>query len=192
MYRVSDFSGFLIKRRIALALFSFLLIGVAAIGLNRITFDNHFRNFLSEDNTYLEVYDKINDTFVEADSILFLLGPGSLGPETGTVFTKEFIAIVDELSQSGWQVPFSIHVDSLTSYLHTSVEGDVVTTDYLIGDIELLDSARLEQIKNIALNDKVILNHLISEAGDVTVINVTLTIVSKSIPGSFDNQICCG
>ncbi|MBV1883241.1 MAG: MMPL family transporter [Pseudomonadales bacterium] len=179
MNRVSDFSGFLIKQRIALALFSALLISVAAIGLNRITIDNHFRNFLSEDDTYLEVYDKINDTFVEADSILFLLGPGvldpeALGPTTGTIFTKEFIAIVDELSQSGWQVPFSIHVDSLTSYLHTSVEGDLVTTDYLIGDIESLDSPRLEQIKNIALNDKVLLNHLISEAGDVTVINVTL------------------
>jgi len=169
MNRASGFSIFLIKRRFMLAVLSVLLIGVAAIGLNKISFDNSFRNFLSEDDTYLEQYDKINNTFVQSDSILYLLGPG-----TGTVFTKEFITIVNELTQSGWQVPFSINVDSLTSYLHTSVEGDVVTTDYLISDIESLDSARLDEIKNIALSDKVLLNNLISEAGDVTIINVTL------------------
>ena len=53
------------------------------------------------------------------DSLSFLIKP-----EDGTIFQKDVLQLINDLTDVSWQTPYSTRVSSLTNYQHTTVEGD--------------------------------------------------------------------
>ena len=37
-------------------------------------------------------------------------------PKDGKVFTQKTLAIIEEITQASWQMPYSIRVDSITNF----------------------------------------------------------------------------
>ena len=155
-----------------------MLVTVFALGhgIQNLKFTTDYRVFFSEDNPYMLAFDALENTYTKDDNALFLLAP-----QDGKVFTQKTLRAIQELTEAAWQTPYSIRVDSITNFQHTfAMEDDLVVQD-LVSDIDSLDAADLEAIKNIALNEPLLLSRLIAKTAAVTAINVVV-----QLPGIDD------
>ena len=70
----------------------------------------------------MQASDQLEKTYTQDDNVIFLLIP-----QDGDVFTRKTLAAVEELTKMAWQLPYSLRVDSLSNFQHTSAEGDEQT-----------------------------------------------------------------
>ncbi|MEK9517221.1 MAG: MMPL family transporter, partial [Flavobacteriaceae bacterium] len=161
-----------------------LLTLVLAMGLGsqgKMEFDGDYHVFFSKSNPELEAFDGLQEKYSKVDNIIMVLAP-----KNKNVFTKENLIAIEELTAEAWNTPYSSRVDALTNYQHTRAEGDDLYVEDLSYESENLTAERVEKIKNIALNDPVLVNRLVNKAGSVAAINVTVRLPgidsSKEIP----------
>ncbi|MDH3888160.1 MAG: MMPL family transporter, partial [Gammaproteobacteria bacterium] len=83
---------------------------------------------------------------------------------------------IARLTEESWQIPYSLRVDSITNYQHTEARDDDLLVDDLVPEdvLDALDEAAIQRIRNIALNEPLLVDHLISARGHVTGVNVTI------------------
>ena len=146
-----------------------LLVAGAGAGGQFLAFKTDYRNFFSEDNPQLQAFERLQNTYTKTDNVLFVLAP-----KDGRVFSNETLASIIELTETAWQIPYSIRVDSITNFQHTVAEGDDLTVDDLVPGAGELDAATLQEIHDVALREPLLRNRLISANGQVTGINVTV------------------
>lgn len=161
-----------------------LLTLVLAMGLGsqgKMEFDGDYHVFFSKSNPELEAFDGLQEKYSKVDNIIMVLAP-----KNKNVFTKENLIAIEELTAEAWNTPYSSRVDALTNYQHTRAEGDDLYVEDLSYESENLTAERVEEIKNIALNDPVLVNRLVNKEGSVAAINVTVRLPgidsSKEIP----------
>lgn len=145
------------------------LLAVAAVGGRYLGFKNDYRMFFSEDNPQLMAFEDLQATYTKNDNVLFVIAPRG-----GNVFTTEVLAAVEKLTQEAWQIPYSTRVDSMTNFQHSYAKGDELVVDDLVRSAERLGPAQLERIRDIATREPLLVNRLVSPAGDVTGINVVV------------------
>ncbi|MBF0447021.1 MAG: MMPL family transporter [Magnetococcales bacterium] len=145
------------------------LVIFMASGAKLLRFETDYRIFFSADNPQMLAFDNLQNTYTKNDNVLFVLAP-----KDGKIFTPEMLRIIKDLTKESWQVPFSIRVDSLTNYQHTQAEGDDLLVADLVEDPESLTQSDMERIKQVAINEPMLINRLIPAAADVTGVNVTI------------------
>ncbi|MCZ6487182.1 MAG: MMPL family transporter [Gammaproteobacteria bacterium] len=144
-------------------------IGAMGFGAQFLTFTNDYRVFFGEDNPQLVAFEDLQDTYSKDDNVVFLLVPKS-----GEVFSNETLEAVAWVTDRAWQTPHSSRVESLTNYQHTSaVEDDLIVAD-LAFEPGNLSEDELASIRDIALNEPVLINRLVSPSAHVTGINITI------------------
>ena len=146
----------------------------AAAGASRLGFASDYRVFFSEDNPQLAAFDAVQNIYTKNDNILFVLAPAN-----GEVFEAETLAVVEDLTEEAWQIPFAIRVDSVTNFQHSYAEGDDLIVDDLVSGAATLPSSELARIQSIALKEPALLNRLISPVADVTGVSVILQVPGK-------------
>ncbi|WP_104041979.1 efflux RND transporter permease subunit [Vibrio hyugaensis] len=157
------------KYSIWVLLATVLLVIVATIGGKNLYFRGDYNIFFDGTNKQLLAFDEIQTTFAKTDNLAIVIAP-----DNNDVFTPESLQLVQNLTVDSWQVPYSSRVDSIANYQHTeAIEDDLLVEDLLYEDYELT-SARIAKVKHIALTEPVIKNALISEKGDVTIVNITV------------------
>lgn len=162
-------ANWLVKYRFALALLSILTLGFFAYGMTTLKMNTDFRIFFNDDYPSLVAYDNMETIYSRSDNILFLVGAAD-----GEVFTKENLTIIESLTEEAWKLSFSTRVDSITNYQHTYAENDDLIVEQLVEDASLLTNTDLARIKEISLNDAVLLKRLIAPRSHVTVVHVSL------------------
>ncbi len=168
---VVQYRWFLIALFFGLAVFS-------ASGMRFLVFSNDSRMFFSEENPQLQALEALERTYTKVENVLYILAPKS-----GNVFERETLAAVEFLSNEAWKLPFSSRVDSISNYQHTEAsEDDLMVTD-LISDAMSLSDEQITEIREIALNQPMLLNSLINSEGSVTSININII---KPDDGSYD------
>ncbi|MFN1532107.1 efflux RND transporter permease subunit [Vibrio jasicida] len=156
------------KYSIWVLLATVLLVVIATIGGKNLYFRGDYNIFFDGTNKQLLAFDEIQTTFAKTDNLAIVIAP-----DNNDVFTPETLQLVQNLTVDSWQVPYSSRVDSIANYQHTeAIEDDLLVEDLLYEDYELT-SARIAKVKHIALTEPVIKNALISEKGDVTIVNIT-------------------
>ncbi len=157
-----------------LILFSTLVcVVLIARGAENIGFSSNYRVFFSQDNEQLIAFEALQNTYDKSDNVLIVLEPR----RDQDVFNADFLAAVKDLTERSWQVPYSTRVDSLTNYQHTYAEAD----DLIVGDlVEDPPSADLQQIREIALNEPLLVRRLVAADGKVTAVNVTVQLPQKT------------
>ena len=166
---VKSYAEWLVRWRYLVLIATIILVAAAAGGLQFITFKTDYRVFFSADNPQLKAFEELQNTYTKTDNVMFVLAP-----KDGQVFNQETLATVAELTDASWQMPYSLRVDSITNYQHTSAnEDDLIVAD-LAEDPLQLTTDDLEVIRNIAVNEPLLVNRLISENGQVTAVNVTI------------------
>lgn len=170
------FIDFVVTRPWRVLLFSLIVIVMTASGGRFLEFSNDYREFFSEDNPELLAFEEIQDTYNKADNVMFVLAP-----EDGDVFTPQTLSLVEELTEQAWQIPYSSRVDSLSNYQHTVAEEDDLIVADLVIDATSLNQSELSRIREVAVNEPLLVHRIISPRGHVTAINVTVQLPGKSL-----------
>lgn len=158
-----------LKNRWLIIFLSLVLIILAASGGRLLYFTTNYRVFFSEDNPQLLAFEALEKTYVQNDNVLIVLAP-----KDETVFTQDFLSVVEDVTEKAWQMPYSNRVDSITNFQHTEAEEDDLIVKDLVSNATSLSYEEIEEIKDIAVNEPLLINRLISRKADVTAINVTV------------------
>ena len=167
----SKLGPWVIKYRWLIILLSFVLVLGAASGGRFLVFKADYRVFFSDDNPQLQAFDKLEKTYSKNDNVLFVLTP-----KDGDVFTNKTLKVIETLTEKAWQIPYSTRVDSISNYQHTYAEGDDLIVEDLISEAENLSPSELKKIKNIAVNEPLLKQRLVSPSGHVTSVSATISL----------------
>ncbi len=166
---LGKYSDFILRWRFLVVLVSLVGAFALAAGGKNLVFTNDYRYFFSEDNPQLLEFETLQDTYTKQDNVFIMLEP-----KNGNVFNKAFLTALKELTESSWQVPYSIRVDSITNFQHTYAEEDDLIVIDLVDDVANLNDKKLGYIKNVALNEPLLVNRLVSATSEAAAVNITI------------------
>ncbi len=157
------------KYSLLVLLATIFLIIVATIGGKNLYFRGDYDIFFDGTNKQLLAFDEIQTTFAKTDNLAIVIAP-----EDGDIFTLQTLSLIQKITIDAWQVPYSSRVDSIANYQHTEAfDDDLLVEDLLYSEYELTPE-RISKVKSIALSEPVLKSALVSEKGDVTVVNITV------------------
>jgi len=164
-----QYAHFILCHKGTIVILAVLWIMAMGTGAQHLSFTNDYRVFFGADNPQLVAFENLQDTYAKSDNVLFLLVP-----EDGKVFTRETLGAVAWLTERAWETPFSTRVESLSNYQHTTAEEDDLIVEDLAYEPATLSDADLLRIRDIALNEPVLINRLISARAHVTGVNINI------------------
>jgi len=175
---IEGYARWLMRWRWPVVMASLVAVVALASGARLLEFRNDYRIFFSKENPQLNAFEELQNTYTKNDNALIVLAP-----ENGDVFTPENLAMVADVTERAWQTPFSLRVDSLSNFQHTYAEGDDLTVTDLVADPVGLDADAVAAIREVALNEPLLLRRLVSPSGHVTAVNVTVELPGKDLAG---------
>jgi len=104
-----------------------IILAATMAGMRYLVFTNDSRIFFSKENPQLQALEALENTFTKDDNVLF-----ALAPKDGNVFSRQTLTAVEELTEAGWQVPYSSRVDSVTNFQHTRAQADDLIVEDLV------------------------------------------------------------
>lgn len=162
-------SEFVLTWRWPVILISLLATILIATGAQQLTFASNYRVFFSEANPELTAFEAFQGTYTKNDNFLIVLEPAD-----GDVFTPSTLAVVEQLTEDAWRIPYTSRVDSITNFQHTYAIGEELIVEDLVQNAETLSQAELDARREIALAEPLIRSQLLTENADVTAVNVIL------------------
>ncbi len=174
--RTVKYAQTIIQYRWWVILLTLGLAVLAASGGRFLQFSSDYRVFFSGDNPQLQAFEALQDIYTKNDNILIVLEP-----RDGKVFTRETLAVVEEVTRESWQAPYSQRVDSVTNFQHTWARGDDLVVEDLAENSASLDDSELERIKAVALKEPLLIHRLINPGADITAVNVTVHLPGKTL-----------
>ena len=165
----SLFAKWVVRHRWLIITISVLIVACSASGIRHLHFTNDYRIYFSKDNPELREFETLENTYTKNDNVLIVVAP-----HDGTVFTRDTLSVIEEITGRAWQIPYSSRVDSITNFQYTHAEGDDLIVRNLVESAHSLSDGEIENIRNIAISEPLLLNRLVSANGHVTGINITL------------------
>ena len=164
------------RRWLTVLVSALVCVSIAAGVVRLVEVDVDFRNHFSKDDPRLVALERLEETYALSDSLLVVMAPKS-----GSIFTREALVAVEEMTEQLWQTPFVTRVDSITNYSHSWAEGDELFVETLIDDAAGLSQDDLDRIKEIALETEEIAGRFVSRDGRIAglVVNLVLPDVSR-------------
>ncbi|EHU9517424.1 RND family transporter [Vibrio vulnificus] len=148
---------------------SLMAIVATAMGAKNLYFRGDYNIFFDGSNAQLQAFDEIQTTFAKTDNIALVLAPKS-----GDVFDQRTLTQIQEMTEQAWQVPYSSRVDSLANYQHTEAVDDDLLVEDLLYQSYPLTAEHIAKVRAVAMSEPLLVNALVSEKGDVAVINITM------------------
>ncbi len=165
----TNYPQWVLRNRWFIIFFCLLFVALAASGGRLISFTTNYRVFFSDDNPQMLAFEELENTYVKNDNVLLVLAP-----DDGKIFSREMLSIVEEVTEKAWQVPYSNRVDSITNFQYSEAEEDDLIVRDLISNAATFSDEELDKVRDIAINEPLLVTRLISEKADVTGINVTV------------------
>ncbi|EQC52144.1 efflux RND transporter permease subunit [Bacteriovorax sp. DB6_IX] len=163
------------KRPILISLLAVVISVLLGSGMGKITMSSDYRYFFGKDNPQRLAFEKLQNVYSKDDNLIIVLTPKSK-----EVFTQKNLKAIEELTQAAWKVPYSTRVDSITNFQHTvAIEDDLIVRN-LVDDSTNLNTAKLSQIKEVALNEPLLKNRLINASASVTGVNIQFNFPGKN------------
>jgi len=175
-----SWAAFVIKRKWTVLILTLILaMGLGSQG--KMEFDGDYHVFFSKSNPELEAFDALQEKYTKDDNVILVLSPSN-----GNIFTVKNLTAIEELTAKSWNTPFSSRVDAITNFQHTSAVGDDLYVDDLSYESSLKSEKEIDEIKEKALKEPLLVNRIINEKGSVTAINITVRLPgvdsAKEIP----------
>ncbi len=166
--RLDAYIALVLRHRwVVIALALAAMVGAAAGG-DRLVVADDFRQLLGKDNPQLTSLNALENTYSAFDTALI-----AVSVRQGTVFTRETLGAIEELTEAAWKTPYSNRVDSLTNYNRTYADGDDLIVEPLVDGAEALSDDDLQRIEKIALNEPELAARLVSRDGRVGAIAIS-------------------
>ena len=161
----------ILRRRWLVIVSAGLIMLVMTGGVPYIGVTNDYRSLFDEGNPQLAAFDALEATYTDSNTALIAISPGQ-----GSVFTRETLAAVEELTEAAWLAPYSTRVDSLTNYNHSEAFGDDLIVEPLVDGAQSLSDADLQRVEEIALNATEIAGRLVARDGRVAGMAITFSL----------------
>ncbi len=173
---IQRYISFVITHPWRIFIMTLLVVMSAGSGGRFIEFTNDYRVFFSEENPELQAFEEMQNIYTKTDNVLFVIAP-----EDNNVFNSSTLNMIAELTELSWQIPYSTRVDSITNFQHTVAKED----DLLVGDLvdrrATLSLNDISYVREVALNEPLLVNRLVSASGHVTGVNVTIQLPGMSL-----------
>ena len=162
-------ASWIIKYRIISIIFSLLLFVGLTQGVTQLTFNPDMETFFPENHPATALNTDIDETFLPTDNMVIAInGKGE------SIFKKETLNLIEELTKRSWATPFSIRVDSLTNYSYVkSVEDDLIVGPFVENALSLSEEIIKEKEKLVE-GEEAIYGFLISEDKQTTIISIVI------------------
>ena len=133
----------------------------AAAGTGFITVTNDHLVLFRDDNPQLLAFQALENTYSASDRALI-----AIAPREGSVFTREALGALAELTEAAWGAPYSSRVDSLTNYSHSEALGeDDLVVAPLVEDASSLSNLDFTRIETIAMGSVDLVGRLVADDG---------------------------
>ena len=167
-------AGVVQRRWLVLVLATVVMLGASG-GVPGIGVTNDHRVLFDEHDPQLLTLEELDATYTESNNALIAVAPAA-----GTVFTRETLGIVEELTEAAWSVPYATRVDSLTNFSHSEAEGDDLIVAPLVRGAAQLDDAGLRRVEDIALGSVELAGRLVSRDGRVAAVTVNFALPEET------------
>lgn len=167
----------IIRYRYWIAVATVAVCVLLGLGQSRIGFSSDYHYYFGQTTPEIEAMEVLDSTYANSDSIYF-----AVSPQAGeTVFEREILAAVAELTDKAWLMPYVTRVDSVVNFQHTRAEGEdqLIVADLVKNPSELSET-QLAEIKRVALAEPFLINRMVSADGKHTGINAVLRLPGKS------------
>ncbi len=146
-----------------------LFLGMIAGGKNlTVSFDT--RIFYSEQNLLLQQLRGFERKFSHNNNILFVISSRDEGE--GRIATVETLQALVEITDQAWRLPYSTQVESLSNFPRIVSDEDAFSVLEMVPSSGQLTHSAAAAIEKEALNDRLVVNRLLSADGRTTGINV--------------------
>ena len=163
-----NYRNLIVNRPWSMLLIGILFTIICGMGLKGLSQNPDNRIFFSKNDPNLVALETLEKTYTKNDNVFIMVAPKS-----GDIFTPKNLEIIRELTKKLWQTPASSRVDSITNFQWTRAEGDNIIISDLVPDGKISKDTA-EKAKEVALNEPMLVNLLISPDTNYTAINVTI------------------
>ncbi len=168
------------RRWVTVAVSLLVMLALAAGAARLETVDVDVRNHFGGDDAHIVALELLEDTYALSDAALVVAAP-----QAGTIFTREALAAIEELTDRLWQTPYVTRVDSLANYQHSEGFEDELVVERLVRDAATLTGGELKRIEEIALATDEVAGRFVSRDGRVAGL-----VVSVALPdGRAERQL---
>jgi len=164
-----------IHYRWLIILASIFMCIAAGWGAQYLEMKSDYREYFAESDPQRASFNRLQDTYAQSDTVFFVVAPTD-----EVVFQRDVLQMLEELTDAAWQLPFSLRVDSLTNFQHTTADEEGLVVENLVEDASTLSSDKIEAIKTIALNESLLAGKLITDASNVTGVAITINLPGES------------
>ena len=169
-------------RRWLTILLSLLVMVVLAAGARHIVVvDVDVRNHFSKDDPHIVALEQLEDTYALSDAALV-----AVAPRNGTIFTRETLVAIEDLTEQLWRTPYVTRVDSITNHSHSEGFEDELVVDPLVDDAGFLSDEDIERVRRIALGTEEIAGRFVSRDGRVAGLVVSVTLPANRELGKLE------
>ena len=159
------------RRWLTISLSLLVMLALAAGTLYIVEVDVDVRNHFSADDPHIVALEALEDTYALSDAALV-----AVAPKDGTIFTREALVAIEELTEELWQTPYVTRVDSITNHSHSEGREDELIVEPLVDDAGHLRDDDLERIERIALDTEEIAGRFVSRDGRVAGLVVSVAL----------------
>ena len=153
---------------------------VCSAGAKNLFFDNDYRAFFGETNPQLEAFERLQKTYTKIDNVQFAFDPS----DGENVISKNILMAVEALTERAWQLPYSLRVDSISNYQHTTVFEDDLIVEDLYSDFEVLDTEEVDLVASISQTEPSLTGRLHDAQHRSTAVSVTV-----QLPGADPMEV---
>ncbi len=161
---MDNYIDFLDKQKYKIIVLITLIVALLSISLKDLAYEGSYRIWFDKESKILRDYDDFRTTFSGDDTFAV-----AFKAEDG-IFSKKAIDTILQMTQEFKMIDGVRKVDSLTNYQYiSSQDDDIIVEDFIY------DSENLDVKKTLALKDNLILNQLISQDAQTTMLAVRLS-----------------
>ena len=164
-----DFSKLLIKFRYISIGLSALVVCLLATGLTKLTFNPDLETYFPEGHPAVLRYNEIDDMFVPTDNLII-----AVHSKEESLFNKESLKVIEELTKKSWTIPYSVRIDSLTNYSYVQSIKDDLIVEPFIEDVEEKSTDFLVKREAIVSDEDIIYKSIISEDKKTSVVSIII------------------
>ena len=170
-FTMQQYGEFVTRRPFLVIVLSLLLAMASLAGGQHLRFTNDYRYFFSNENPYLTAFEELERTYSSPDTIFYVYQPKDGSDAT----SNEALKLAYELTEAGWQVPYSTRVDSLTNFQNTRAIGeDDLEVRALVPDVAYIDDKRIAYVEDTILNEPLLAGRLLSQDKKTAAVLVSL------------------
>ena len=169
------------RRWLTILLSLIVMIALAAGAMFIVNVDVDVRNHFSKQDPHIVALEQLEDTYALSDAALV-----TVAPRNGTVFTREALVAIEDLTERLWHTPYVTRVDSIANYSHSEGREDELIVERLIDNAGSLGDRDIQRIGKIALESEEVAGRLVSRDGQVAGLVVSVALPENRQPARVE------